>query len=228
MLFSLYEPSMNEEYNWELQSEYLQDIFNVLYTYREAQPINIRYAKSIQKEETKIISINKSIETSNVNIDLTTSDKELFTQLTEVYDSYYSKNNYKKPIINNLKITLNETKSDIKSTLLKSYPITIDSSNDILLKSNNKLYRITHRDLHNNKIYTAQIQDIENIIISDSFNVTLHDGLTYNGVAKQFYASKGKLYMKSVDRTEYIRMGTQSYIKIELPIETALKNNVIK
>ena len=228
MLFSLYEPSMNEEYNWELQSEYLQDIFNVLYTYREAQPINIRYAKSIQKEETKIISINKSIETSNVNIDLTTSDKELFTQLTEVYDSYYSKNNYKKPIINNLKITLNETKSDIKSTLLKSYPITIDSSNDILLKSNNKLYKITHRDLHNNKIYTAQIQDIENIIISDSFNVTLHDGLTYNGVAKQFYASKGKLYMKSVDRTEYIRMGTQSYIKIELPIETALKNNVIK
>lgn len=228
MLFSLYEPSMNEEYNWELQSEYLQDIFNVLYTYREAQLINIRYAKSIQKEETKIISINKSIETSNVNIDLNTSDKELFTQLTEVYDSYYSKNNYKEPIINNLKITLNETKSDIKSTLLKSYPITIDSSNDILLKSNNKLYRITHRDLHNNKIYTAQIQDIENIIISDSFNVTLHDGLTYNGVAKQFYAFKGKLYMKSVDRTEYIRMGTQSYIKIELPIETALKNNVIK
>ena len=34
--------------------------------------------------------------------------------------------------------------------------------------------------------------------------------------------------MKSVDRTEYIRMGTQSYIKIELPIETAHKNNVIK
>lgn len=228
MLFSLYEPSMNEEYNWELQSEYLQDIFNVLYTYREAQPINIRYAKSIQKEETKIISINKSIETSNVNIDLTTLDNKLFIQLAEKYDIYYSKNNYKKPIINNLKITLNETKSDIKSTLLKSYPITIDSSNDILLKSNKKLYRITHRDLHNDKIYTAQIQDIGNIIISDSFNVTLHDGLTYNGVAKQFYASKGKLYMKSVDRTEYIRMGTRSYTKIELPIETALKNNVIK
>lgn len=228
MLFSLYEPSMNEEYNWELQSEYLQDIFNVLYTYREAQLINIRYAKSIQKEETKIISINKSIETSNVNIDLTTLNNKLFIQLAEKYDIYYSKNNYKNPIINNLKITLNETKSDIKSTLLKSYPITIDSSNDILLKSNNKLYKITHLDLHNNKIYTAQIQDIENIIISDSFNVTLHDGLTYNGVAKQFYAFKGKLYMKSVDRTEYIRMGTQSYIKIELPIETALKNNVIK
>ena len=228
MLFSLYEPSMNEEYNWELQSEYLQDIFNVLYTYREAQLINIRYAKSIQKEETKIISINKSIETSNVNIDLTTLNNKLFIQLAEKYDIYYSKNNYKNPIINNLKITLNETKSDIKSTLLKSYPIAIDSSNDILLKSNNKLYKITHCDLHNNKIYTAQIQDIENIIISDSFNVTLHDGLTYNGVAKQFYAFKGKLYMKSVDRTEYIRMGTQSYIKIELPIETALKNNVIK
>lgn len=228
MLFSLYEPSMNEEYNWELQSEYLQDIFNVLYTYREAQLINIRYAKSIQKEETKIISINKSIETSNVNIDLTTLDNKLFIQLAEKYDIYYNKNNYKNPIINNLKITLNETKSDIKSTLLKSYPITIDSSNDILLKSNNKLYRITHRDLHNNKIYTAQIQDIGNIIISDSFNVTLHDGLTYNGVTKQFYAHKGKLYMKSVDRTEYIRMGTRSYTKIELPIETALKNNVIK
>ena len=228
MLFSLYEPSINEEYNWELQSEYLQDIFNVLYTYREAQPINIRYAESIQKEETKIISINKSIETSNVNIDLTTLNNELFIQLAEKYDIYYSKNNYKKPIINNLKITLNETKSDIKSTLLKSYPITIDSSNDILLKSNNKLYRITHRDLHNNKIYTAQIQDIGNIIISDSFNVTLHDGLTYNGVTKQFYAHKGKLYMKSVDRTEYIRMGTRSYNKIELPIETALKNNIIK
>ena len=228
MLFSLYGPSMNEEYNWELQSEYLQDIFNVLYTYREAQPINIRYAESIQKEETKIISINKSIETSNVNIDLTTLNNELFIQLAEKYDIYYSKNNYKNPIINKLKITLNETKSDIKSTLLKSYPITIDSSNDILLKSNNKLYRITHRDLHNNKIYTAQIQDIGNIIISDSFNVTLHDGLTYNGVAKQFYASKGKLYMKSVDRTEYIRMGTRSYTKIELPIETARKNNVIK
>ena len=228
MLFSLYEPSMNEEYNWELQSEYLQDIFNVLYTYREAQLINIRYAESIQKEETKIISINKSIETSNVNIDLTTLNNELFTQLAEKYDIYYSKNNYKNPIINKLKITLNETKSDIKSTLLKSYPITIDSSNDILLKSNNKLYRITHLDLHNNKIYTAQIQDIGNIIISDSFNVTLHDGLTYNGVAKQFYAHEGKLYMKSVDRTEYIRMGTRSYNKIELPIETALKNNVIK
>lgn len=228
MLFSLYKPSMNEEYNWELQSEYLQDIFNVLYTYREAQSINIRYAESIQKEETKIISINKSIETSNVNIDLTTLNNELFIQLAEKYDIYYSKNNYKNPIINKLKITLNETKSDIKSTLLKSYPITIDSSNDILLKSNNKLYKITHRDLHNNKIYTAQIQDIGNIIISDSFNVTLHDGLTYNGVTKQFYAHKGKLYMKSVDRTEYIRMGTQSYIKIELPIETALKNNVIK
>lgn len=228
MLFSLYEPSMNEEYNWELQSEYLQDIFNVLYTYREAQPINIRYAESIQKEETKIISINKSIETSNVNIDLTTLNNELFIQLAEKYDIYYSKNNYKNPIINKLKITLNETKSDIKSTLLKSYPITIDSSNDILLKSNNKLYRITHRDLHNNKIYTAQIQDIGNIIISDSFNVTLHDGLTYNGVTKQFYAHEGKLYMKSVDRTEYIRMGTRSYNKIELPIETALKNNVIK
>ncbi len=227
MLFSLYEPSINEEYNWELQSEYLQDIFNVLYTYREAQLINIRYAESIQKEETKIISINKSIETSNVNIDLTTLNNELFIQLAEKYDIYYSKNNYKNPIINNLKITLNETKSDIKSTLLKSYPITIDSSNDILLKSNNKLYRITHLNLHNNKIYTAQIQDIENIIISDSFNVTLHDGLTYNGVAKQFYAYKGKLYMKSVDRTEYIRMG-RSYTKIELPIETALKNNVIK
>lgn len=228
MLFSLYEPSMNEEYNWELQSEYLQDIFNVLYTYREAQLINIRYAESIQKEETKIISINKSIETSNVNIDLATLDNKLFIQLAEKYDIYYSKNNYKKPIINNLKITLNETKSDIKSTLLKSYPITIDSSNDILLKSNKKLYKITHRDLHNNKIYTAQIQDIGNIIISDSFNVTLHDGLTYNGVAKQFYAFKGKLYMKSVDRTEYIRMGTRSYTKIELPIETALKNNIIK
>lgn len=228
MLFSLYKPSMNEEYNWELQSEYLQDIFNVLYTYREAQPINICYAESIQKEETKIISINKSIETSNVNIDLTTLNNELFIQLAEKYDIYYSKNNYKNPIINKLKITLNETKSDIKSTLLKSYPITIDSSNDILLKSNNKLYRITHRDLHNNKIYTAQIQDIGNIIISDSFNVTLHDGLTYNGVTKQFYAYKGKLYMKSVDRTEYIRMGTRSYSKIELPIETALKNNVIK
>lgn len=228
MLFSLYEPSMNEEYNWELQSEYLQDIFNVLYTYREAQPINIRYAESIQKEETKIISINKSIETSNVNIDLTTLNNELFIQLAEKYDIYYSKNNYKNPIINKLKITLNETKSDIKSTLLKSYPITIDSSNDILLKSNNKLYRITHRDLHNNKIYTAQIQDIGNIIISDSFNVTLHDGLTYNGVTKQFYAHEGKLYMKSVDRTEYIRMGTRSYTRIELPIETALKNNVIK
>ena len=228
MLFSLYKPSMNEEYNWELQSEYLQDIFNVLYTYREAQLINIRYAESIQKEETKIISINKSIETSNVNIDLTTLNNELFIQLAEKYDIYYSKNNYKNPIINKLKITLNETKSDIKSTLLKSYPITIDSSNDILLKSNNKLYRITHLDLHNNKIYTAQIQDIGNIIISDSFNVTLHDGLTYNGVTKQFYAHKGKLYMKSVDRTEYIRMGTRSYSKIELPIETALKNNVIK
>lgn len=228
MLFSLYEPSMNEEYNWELQSEYLRDIFNVLYTYREKQLINIRYAESIQKEETKIISINKSIETSNVDIDLTTLNNELFIQLAEKYDIYYSKNNYKNPIINNLKITLNETKSDIKSTLLKSYPITIDSSNDVLLKSNNKLYRITHYDLHNNKIYTAQIQDIENIIISDSFNVTLHDGLTYNGVAKQFYAVKGKLYMKSLDRTEYIRMGTQNYIRIELPIETAHKNNVIK
>ena len=228
MLFSLYKPSINEEYNWELQSEYLQDIFNVLYTYREAQLINICYAESIQKEETKIISINKSIETSNVNIDLITLNNELFIQLAEKYDIYYSKNNYKNPIINKLKITLNETKSDIKSTLLKSYPITIDSSNDILLKSNNKLYRITHRDLHNNKIYTAQIQDIGNIIISDSFNVTLHDGLTYNGVAKQFYAHEGKLYMKSVDRTEYIRMGTRSYNKIELPIETALKNNVIK
>lgn len=196
----------------------IKEIFDTLYTFRRDRFINIYYANSVA---TRVIPdsihINETIKVSNINIDLNTNSDELFTYLIEVYDKYYSKNNYKKPIINNLKIELNDHHDISVYKLVESYTIDIDSSNDILVKSNNILYHATRTDLSDNKIYFVT-PSVDKVNISDSFGGTL-SGFTYKGIQNRFKVVSGRLYTQSSDGMYSISFCKMGSCPVSLPIK---------
>lgn len=195
-----------------------KEIFDTLYTFRLDRNINIYFAGSVATRKVPDpIIINEEIKVSNINIGLNTSNNELFTQLTEVYDRYYSKNNYKKPTINTLGVHLSQIKTIEESHLKENYSIGVDSSNDILVKSNNILYHATRTDLSDNEIYFVT-PSVDNIKISDSFEGTI-SGLTYNGISKRFEAKFGRLYIKSSGWPYGVNLGEGNTQRIHLPVK---------
>lgn len=195
-----------------------KEIFDTLYTFRLDRNINIYFAGSVATRKVPDpIIINEEIKVSNINIGLNTSNNELFTQLTKVYDRYYSKNNYKKPTINTLGVHLSQIKTIEESHLKENYSIGVDSSNDILVKSNNILYHATRTDLSDNEIYFVT-PSVDNIKISDSFEGTI-SGLTYNGISKRFEAKFGRLYIKSSGWPYGVNLGEGNTQRIHLPVK---------
>lgn len=210
--------------------KYTKEIFDILYTFRRNRHINIYFADSVATRKVPDpIIIDKEIKVSNINIGLNTSNNELFTQLAEVYDRYYSKNNYKKPIINTLGVHLSQIKNIEESHLKENYPIDIDSSNDILVKSNNILYRATDTSLSDNEIYfvTPSVDNV-NIFrsVSDSYlEGKLTSGITYTGIDKRFKAISGRLYTKSTPYTYNVSLDQGGQPKIILPIKVPYSLN---
>lgn len=210
--------------------KYTKEIFDILYTFRRNRHINIYFADSVATRKVPDpIIIDKEIKVSNINIGLNTSNNELFTQLAEVYDRYYSKNNYKKPIINTLGVHLSQIKNIEESHLKENYPIDVDSSNDILVKSNNILYRATDTSLSDNEIYfvTPSVDNV-NIFrsVSDSYlEGKLTSGITYTGIDKRFKAISGRLYTKSTPYTYNVSLGQGGQPKIILPIKVPYSLN---
>ena len=210
--------------------KYTKEIFDILYTFRRNRHINIYFADSVATRKVPDpIIIDKEIKVSNINIGLNTSNNELFTQLAEVYDRYYSKNNYKKPIINTLGVHLSQIKTIEESHLKENYPIDVDSSNDILVKSNNILYRATDTSLSDNEIYfvTPSVDNV-NIFrsVSDSYlEGKLTSGITYTGIDTRFEAISGRLYTKSTPYTYNVSLGQGGQPKIILPIKVPYSLN---
>lgn len=203
--------------------KYTKEIFDILYTFRH-RSIDIYHATSVDtKDIPSPISINKIIKVSNINIGLNTSDNELFTQLTEVYDSYYSKNNYKKPIINISGIHLNQTQTIESHNLKESYNIDLDSSNAILVKSNNILYNATHPNLSDSTIYfvTPSVDDttIFESVSDEYLNEKVTSGITYKGITKRFKAISGRLYIESIGWPYGVNLGEGNTWRIHLPVK---------
>lgn len=203
----------------------MQDIFNNLYTFKPKQSIKIYYAESVNNPESKTIEVNNIISISNIDMDLCTNNIN-FKDLAEKYNKFYDKNNYKQPIIKNQpKIMLSQTKNNINSHLLQNYAISIDSENDILVKSNNNLYKATHTNLADNKIYTVKIQDISKITISDdNLEIPLSNNLIYKGVSKQFEAKNGRLYTKGQLTTDHMSLRYNSSDRVVLNIKSISEN----
>lgn len=204
--------------------KYTKEIFDILYTFRQNRHINIYFADSVSTRKVPDpISINKEIKLSNINIGLNTSNNELFTQLAEVYDRYYSKNNYKKPIINPLGVHLSQTKTIEESHLKENYTIDVGLSNNILVKSNNILYRATDTSLSDNEIYfvTPSVDNV-NIFrsVSDEYlNGKVTSEINYNGISKRFEAKDGRLYIKSVGWPYGVNLREGDTQRIHLPIK---------
>lgn len=203
--------------------KYTKEIFDILYTFRQNRHINIYYADSVSTRKVPDpIIIDKEIKVSNINIDLNTNN-ELFTQLAEVYDRYYSKNNYKKPIISISGVHLSQTKTIEESHLKENYPINVGPSNAILVKSNNILYNATDTSLSDNEIYfvTPSIDNV-NIFrsVSDEYlNGKVTSEITYKGISKRFEAKDGRLYIKSVGWPYGVNLREGNTQRIHLPIK---------
>lgn len=203
--------------------KYTKEIFDILYTFRQNRHINIYYADSVSTRKVPDpIIIDKEIKVSNINIDLNTNN-ELFTQLAEVYDRYYSKNNYKKPIISDLGVHLSQNKTIEESHLKENYPIDVGPSNNILVKSNNILYRATDTSLSDNEIYfvTPSIDNV-NIFrsVSDEYlNGKVTSEITYKGISKRFEAKDGRLYIKSVGWPYGVNLREGNTQRVHLPIK---------
>lgn len=203
--------------------KYTKEIFDILYTFRQNRHINIYYADSVSTRKVPDpIIIDKEIKVSNINIDLNTNN-ELFTQLAEVYDRYYSKNNYKKPIISISGVHLSQTKTIEESHLKENYPIGVGPSNAILVKSNNILYNATDTSLSDNEIYfvTPSIDNV-NIFrsVSDEYlNGKVTSEITYKGISKRFEAKDGRLYIKSVGWPYGVNLREGNTQRIHLPIK---------
>lgn len=203
--------------------KYTKEIFDILYTFRQNRHINIYYADSVfTRKVPDPIIIDKEIKVSNINIDLNTNN-ELFTQLAEVYDRYYSKNNYKKPIISISGVHLSQTKTIEESHLKENYPINVGPSNAILVKSNNILYNATDTSLSDNEIYfvTPSIDNV-NIFrsVSDEYlNGKVTSEITYKGISKRFEAKDGRLYIKSVGWPYGVNLREGNTQRIHLPIK---------
>lgn len=219
MLFTL-QPKMSLDDLYK----YTKEIFDILYTFRQNRHINIYYANSVSTRKVPDpIIIDKEIKVSNINIGLKTSNNELFTQLAEVYDRYYSKNNYKKPIKNTLGVHLSQIKTIEESHLKENYPIVVGPSNAILVKSNNILYNATDTSLSDNEIYfvTPSVDNV-NIFrsVSDEYlNDKLTSGITYKGIDNRFKAMYGRLYTKSTPYTCNVNLGQGGQPKIILPMK---------
>lgn len=219
MLFTL-QPKMSLDDLYK----YTKEIFDILYTFRQKRHINIYYANSVSTRKVPDpIIIDKEIKVSNINIGLKTSNNELFTQLAEVYDRYYSKNNYKKPIKNTLGVHLSQIKTIEESHLKENYPIVVGPSNAILVKSNNILYNATDTSLSDNEIYfvTPSVDNV-NIFrsVSDEYlNDKLTSGITYKGIDNRFKAMYGRLYTKSTPYTCNVNLGQGGQPKIILPMK---------
>lgn len=218
MLFTL-----QSEMSFDNLYKYTKEIFDILYTFRQKRHINIYYADSVSTRKVPDpIIINKEIKVSNINIDLNTNN-ELFTQLAEVYDRYYSKNNYKKPIISISGVHLSQTKTIEESHLKENYPIVVGPSNAILVKSNNILYNATDTSLSDNEIYFV-IPSIDNVNIfrsvSDEYlNGKVTSEITYKGISKRFEAKDGRLYIKSVGWPYGVNLREGNTQRIHLPIK---------
>lgn len=203
--------------------KYTKEIFDILYTFRQKLHINIYYADSVSTRKVPDpIIIDKEIKVSNINIDLNTNN-ELFTQLAEVYDRYYSKNNYKKPIISDLGVHLSQNKTIEESHLKENYPIGVGPSNAILVKSNNILYNATDTSLSDNEIYfvTPSIDNV-NIFrsVSDEYlNGKVTSEITYKGISKRFEAKDGRLYIKSVGWPYGVNLREGDTQRVHLPIK---------
>lgn len=204
--------------------KYTKEIFDILYTFRQNRHINIYYADSVSMRKVPDpIIIDKEIKVSNINIGLNTSNNELFTQLAEVYDRYYSKNNYKKPIISISGVHLSQTKTIKESHLKENYPIGVGPSNAILVKSNNILYNATDTSLSDNEIYfvTPSVDNV-NIFrsVSDEYlNGKVTSEINYNGISKRFEAKDGRLYIKSVGWPYGVNLREGNTQRIHLPIK---------
>ena len=204
--------------------KYTKEIFDILYTFRQKRHINIYFADSVSTRKVPDpIIIDKEIKVSNINIGLNTSNNELFTQLVEVYDRYYSKNNYKKPIISDLGVHLSQNKTIEESHLKENYTIDVGPSNNILVKSNNILYRATDTSLSDNEIYfvTPSVDNV-NIFrsVSDEYlNGKVTSEINYNGISKRFEAKDGRLYIKSVGWPYGVNLREGNTQRIHLPIK---------
>lgn len=204
--------------------KYTKEIFDILYTFRQNRHINIYFADSVSTRKVPDpIIIDKEIKVSNINIGLNTSNNELFTQLAEVYDRYYSKNNYKKPIISISGVHLSQTKTIEESHLKENYPIGVGPSNAILVKSNNILYNATNTSLSDNEIYfvTPSVDNV-NIFrsVSDEYlNGKVTSEINYNGISKRFEAKDGRLYIKSVGWPYGVNLREGDTQRIHLPIK---------
>ena len=204
--------------------KYTKEIFDILYTFRQKQHINIYFADSVSTRKVPDpIIIDKEIKVSNINIGLNTSNNKLFTQLVEVYDRYYSKNNYKKPIISDLGVHLSQNKTIEESHLKENYTIDVGPSNNILVKSNNILYRATDTSLSDNEIYfvTPSVDNV-NIFrsVSDEYlNGKVTSEINYNGISKRFEAKDGRLYIKSVGWPYGVNLREGNTQRIHLPIK---------
>lgn len=204
--------------------KYTKEIFDILYTFRQNRHINIYFADSVSTRKVPDpIIIDKEIKVSNINIGLNTSNNELFTQLAEVYDRYYSKNNYKKPIISISGVHLSQTKTIEESHLKENYPIGVGPSNAILVKSNNILYNATDTSLSDNEIYfvTPSVDNV-NIFrsVSDEYlNGKVTSEINYNGISKRFEAKDGRLYIKSVGWPYGVNLREGNTQRIHLPIK---------
>ena len=219
MLFTL-----QSEMSFDNLYKYTKEIFDILYTFRQKRHINIYYADSVSTRKVPDpIIINKEIKVSNINIGLNTSNNKLFTQLVEVYDRYYSKNNYKKPIISISGVHLSQNKIIEESHLKENYTIDVGPSNNILVKSNNILYRATDTSLSDNEIYfvTPSIDNV-NIFrsVSDEYlNGKVTSEINYNGISKRFEAKDGRLYIKSVGWPYGVNLREGDTQRIHLPIK---------
>lgn len=219
MLFTL-----QSEMSFDNLYKYTKEIFDILYTFRQKRHINIYYADSVSTRKVPDpIIIDKEIKVSNINIGLNTSNNKLFTQLAEVYDRYYSKNNYKKPIISISGVHLSQTKTIEESHLKENYPIVVGPSNAILVKSNNILYNATDTSLSDNEIYfiTPSIDNV-NIFrsVSDEYlNGKVTSEITYKGISKRFEAKDGRLYIKSVGWPYGVNLREGNTQRIHLPIK---------
>ena len=204
--------------------KYTKEIFDILYTFRQKRHINIYFADSVSTRKVPDpIIIDKEIKVSNINIGLNTSNNKLFTQLVEVYDRYYSKNNYKKPIISDLGVHLSQNKTIEESHLKENYTIDVGPSNNILVKSNNILYRATDTSLSDNEIYfvTPSVDNV-NIFrsVSDEYlNGKVTSEINYNGISKRFEAKDGRLYIKSVGWPYGVNLREGNTQRIHLPIK---------
>ena len=219
MLFTL-----QSEMSFDNLYKYTKEIFDILYTFRQKRHINIYFADSVSTRKVPDpIIIDKEIKVSNINIGLNTSNNKLFTQLVEVYDRYYSKNNYKKPIISDLGVHLSQNKTIEESHLKENYTIDVGPSNNILVKSNNILYRATDTSLSDNEIYfvTPSIDNV-NIFrsVSDEYlNGKVTSEITYKGITKRFEAKDGRLYIKSVGWPYGVNLREGNTQRIHLPIK---------